>query len=379
MIVESPKQKLQRQIQEDIRLHKPIMSVNGALGDDEYCEGFVEGKPIEPPTGGRFTKFYGCHALFKGYPLASMVDLLGMAKGMISVIPRRIIGKSKYLMAALGLRYLFFRKQFWHEAHIYASTMYIHTVEKAGLPADRYNTFTKELKRAVNAALEKMVNKEGIVIEYLEDKNDKSKDWLTNVRMSGDKVADNYIVRPIGLVNRIEYLITKREMWETIATLAEFVYLFMEYDNAYRMRLQSILMLLDKEAVKKDVFKEFRRLYQTLINWEDEVHGIRYKWLELKPLIYSFLFIDKRAKEFLKEFLLELDVDKVKLDEDDHYFVLKRRTFNFYGRSYDDRLAERKRIDKEKGNYRVALYTYSVEDPITHKQVQKNGLKVEDW
>ncbi|MEK6879206.1 MAG: hypothetical protein AABY22_06330, partial [Nanoarchaeota archaeon] len=147
----------------------------------------------------------------------------------------------------------------------------------------------------------------------------------------------------------------KREIWETIICFFDFVFLFLEQDNAYRFRLQDVLPLTNKENVKKNVVKEVSRLLDILIEREHVAHGIGNKWKQLKQVIVPLLWIDKRLQKFTRCFLLALDTKEFTLDEGDRYFCLRRRSHNIEGSTLSDRLKEKEKIDKEKGIVPIQL------------------------
>lgn len=295
--------------------------VSGGLGDMENCDAIVE-QVIEPPDGGRFTKFFGCSFLFKGYPIKEVVEGIGFSKAFFSILPRKILAKSHYWKTVMFIRYLFARKYFWHDLHIIFFTIYANIVLKAGLPPFRHNKPNKALKNAIERALSECVDFEG------------SGQYKIDLR-HGD----------IHVINK------KREIWETLALMAEFIYLFIEYDNAYRFRIQDAF-----ETLKKDGLKGFGAvwtiagLFDIMIEREDKMHGIRNKWRELKKIIIPILIIDADLRKFARIFLQELDIQDISLDKDDWYFCLKRMSYNFRGIPLKERLAERKKIDEEKGH-----------------------------
>ena len=205
--MQSPKQKLIDKIQNDIKGGKQITAVAGALGDNEDCEGYIE-DVITPGTGGKYIKFYGCHAKFKGYPDGRILDAIAISKSMISAIPREIIGKSLIMKISLLLLYIFQRRKFIHMLHMYSLLIYGHVINKMNIPQNEYNIFTKELKRAVDIVLKKYSDK---------------------VKVKTD--------RPILNTDDI---FSNRELWEAIAHIAEFSYFFLEHDNAYRFPGQDL-------------------------------------------------------------------------------------------------------------------------------------------
>ena len=77
------------------------------------------------------------------------------------------------------------------------------------------------------------------------------------------------------------------------------------------------------------------------------------------------LYLDRNLREFVREYLLELNLDKIKPDEHDLYFTLRRSTYRFRDVSVEERVKEAERIDKEKGHIRLQLIT------LEQKQVTK--------
>lgn len=346
------KSELLDKIQNDLRAGNTITNIAGAFGDVQNCEGYIE-NVIKPKEGGTLTKLYGCSYLFKGYPLMAIVERIGLAKAMISAIPRRILAKSFLFQINLILMYFFARKKFFHYFYVYTSLIYYHTIIKIDLPPERYNVLTRELKRALLAAILKTA------------KNNKSDFDFSCITHTYDSDS------------------MKHEFYNSLYHLSTFVCFFLEYDNAYRFRLQDVIAQLNKENVKKSVIKEVKRLLTILIQRENhEIRGeltigIPWKWEQMKIVLIGLLLINKQIRDFVKEFLLEVDIDKVKLDENDRYFSLNRIGYNFDNISYEDRLAEKKRIDKEKGHLRVQMMDVHFANPSAkNKESKQLGLRV---
>lgn len=349
----SDKQKLENQIQNDIKSGKGIMAVAGAFGDVENCEGFIE-KEMKPEEGGTLTKFYGCSYYFKGYPKQEIVEGIGLGKAMISEIPRNILGKSIILQIAAVFLYVFSRKRFYHYFHIYTTSIYFHIVYKTSLlfkstfSGNEYNSVPREIKRATEVAIRILEKKKGIKTDFP----------LLN---TDSAIAD-------GNIQRI-----KREFFEAIAKLIAFICLFLEHDNAYRFPFQDVFSELNKENLKKSLLKELNRLANIFISREPKTGPI-YKLVAMKSIIFGFLLINKDSREFVKEFLLELNIDQIKMDDNDWYFCLNRTGYNFKGLSYEERVKIRRQIDLEKGHLKVQMVELHFNSQ-PNKQVQK-GLKV---
>ena len=373
------KDELQLKIESDLRNGKNIMTVAGAYGDTEKCEGFCE-TPIEPEEGGMFTKFYGCSYLFKGYPKQEIVEGMATAKAMISAIPRKILGKSLFWRVALFIRALFNRKRFIHDLHIWF-LIADGIVWRVNHPYSKYNRLTKELRRASNKVLQRAIEKCSVIVqdwEYVKE-NRRVETKVLKKRIELSKEQKRLIkIQELPLLHHYWDLSTKREIWETIAKFLEFTYFFIEFDNAYRFRLQDILENLDKENLRKGVIRETRRLFKLLIRREIKGIGIDFKWKEIYYIIMGALVLSKDIRNFTREFLLELDLSQVRLDEDDWYFCLNRNSYNFRGWTYKDRLNEKKRLDKEKGHLKVELMQMTTE--LSNGAVQSEpGLRVREY
>lgn len=284
-----------------------VLIVNGAIGDMEGCTGILE--KVITNDDSVYCKWFGCSYLFKGYPDRAIVEGLGLAKAMISAIPRELIEKSFWSKFALVMMFLFQRRKFIHLCHVWFNTIYTNEVLKSGSNPQRYGRSVKELRRAVYAVLN---------ADY---------DLL-----HGDFQAMN-----------------KDEVKELIAKVTEFVCLFIELDSAYRFRIQDAFGNLDKAAVKKDVVKEMRRIFNLMLEREKPT-GIRHKISSAANLCILFLRLSKGAREWTRNLLLELDIEKLRLDEDDWYFCLRRDNYNFEGVPLENRLALKKWLDDIKGH-----------------------------
>ena len=291
-----------------------IAIVAGAYGDMEDCEAIVE-KFVMPDTGGTFTKFYGCSYLFKGAPFKNIVEGLSMAKSMISELPREILARSVLMKTVLVTLALFAPSKLIHYARVYVQTLLTHSIRRYNFPRERYNAMTNELRRALEVSIAKELKRKG----------------TNRIVLRSDKA-------------------TKHEFYELIRDIAEFIYLFIEHDNAYRMRLQDISEEIDKVSAAESITKEINRLFGIVIDRENEYCGIRHKWVQMRRLIIPALYMSKNLRDLTKRFILELDLKKIALDEHDWYFCLKRRGYRFRDIPVDMRLKEKDRIDKEKNH-----------------------------
>lgn len=299
--------------------------VAGAFGDMEDCEGLLE-KVITPKEGGTYMKFYGCDYLFKSFPVSEVVENLGLAKALISFVPREVIAKSFLFSVATILLFIFQRKKFLYLANLWIGMIYDRTVVKAGMPPERYNQFSVEFKRAANAAI--LNQAVGIELTKPLDKHDA----VESVK-----------------AKRLPYLVL-------IAKTVGFVAFVLELDTAYRFRFQDALENVDKENAKKDVIGEVRRIVNLMIERERD-DSVRKKIVHIGRILFPVLRMSNMMRRLAREFLIGLDMDKIKLDDADWYFCLRRRGYDFRGVPLEKRLEEKKRIDKER-NHLVLNFVY---------------------
>jgi hypothetical protein len=307
MTKENPKTEaeLVKLIEKRVAEKKQIAVVAGAFGDMEECEAVVE-EFIYPTTGGSFTKFYGCSYLFKGVPLREIVEGLSMAKSMISFLPREIFFRGILFRIAILLYALFMTKRFMNYLMKYCYIIHAHSINRVKLPITHYNKFTNELRRSFESAVR--------------DKND--------------------------------------DFYKIARYFADFIYLFLEYDNAYRLRIQDMFENLNAENAEKNVRKEVLRLIDILI---DREYGIKDKWIQMRRIFNIFLIISPKFRNLMREFLTTLTKENVVLDEDDWYFCLRRNGYRFRDMPVEARLEEKARIDSEKGH--ILLRLRPIESP----------------
>jgi hypothetical protein len=122
-------------------------------------------------------------------------------------------------------------------------------------------------------------------------------------------------------------------------TLIQTIY---ETDLAYRYRIQNILEELDKDALVKHQRREIMRLLQLNIDRELVIYGVgqREKAVMAKRMVNASLFFPA-FRSLLVDFLLELDIEKIKMDLYDRYWVCDRFDYNYNGITYEQRQAWR--------------------------------------
>lgn len=270
----------------------------GGLGDIENCTVIVE-EDIFPEEGGAYCRFLGYSYLFKACPLGMIPDALiecfGFVKKVLSKMVIDILS-NKLLLISPILFWLLQKRKFYGMIDEYSHIIHSKTIGLFKFPEKRYNVFATELRR---------VNKEVF------------------------KNETHRIAKPL------------ERIFEVIIFLLEF-------DTAYRLPAQDVLSL----ARKGDPIKEFKRLSDILEERFQE-EGLKQKSRDLKRLV-PILRIPM-FKRMLKKFFDELDTEKIKMDEADWYYCLRRKLYNFRGISFEERLKEAEKIDKEKGHIKINI------------------------
>ena len=116
------------------------------------------------------------------------------------------------------------------------------------------------------------------------------------------------------------------------------VAMLMEGDHAYFHRFRDALSAGDKDLMKT---------LDVLI--EREQCGIIDKFKLVRRILKTALLIPT-IKRTLNNFMREINIDEMKLDEADMYFNLNRRLYNFGGRTFEDRYKEFEEMNKKLGN-----------------------------
>jgi len=301
---------------------KKLRIVVGAYGDMDDCVGLVE-DIIHPPEGGTFTKFYGCSYLFKGYPNVRIVELLDAPKDMFSSIPK-LIGSMPFWLKVFSLVLFLFLKL----------------------------TARKFLTRVLGT--------------YVAIAHNPIKKYLFSLRMYCASIGEIYRTLTVVIGRRGKIIKTILLMIRDIGCMA------LQNDTAYKFRVQDILPEVNVEALKENPIKEIRRVINIFIERE-KTKGMDVRWAKLGKMIIFWLRVSPKARRLLVEFFSEIDLEKVKLDEADWYFVLKREQYDFRGISLEERLKIKERIDKEKGHQipRIRVRQPSQEEAL--KMKKKNG------
>jgi hypothetical protein len=109
-----------------------------------------------------------------------------------------------------------------------------------------------------------------------------------------------------------------------------FVIMVWEFDNAYRYMFQDIASETNKAIIRKEPRKEIIRLLD--LAFERSVVSARIK--VIKRIIQ---FTPKKYLMPIINFLSDIDIEQIKLDEGDKWFCANRPEYNFGGLSFEER------------------------------------------
>lgn len=325
-----------------------LQGIFGELADcSGICEEIIDTDEklkkygLDPAEGGTFLKIVGCSYLYKGNPEQWRVFGMEQAKSNISTLPREIIAESRLYSAAIALRFLFQRRKFIHDLHVFFNEIRHKTIRHVSPPEIRLNQMTREIRQAMDKVVKK------------EFKIDPAFD-LYNATPDDLKFSD---IEPAAL----------------IVKMVVFGTLIMEFDGAYRFPTQDMLGETDKENAQRSGAREMLRLLDLMIERNinltpippemlptipgitDRTSGVPEKFRFIKKAMRILFFLSSQSRRIIRNFLLELDIDKVKLDDADWYFCLRRNTHNYRGVPITERLKELARIDRERGHQYVKI------------------------
>lgn len=104
--------------------------------------------------------------------------------------------------------------------------------------------------------------------------------------------------------------------------------MILEFDNAYRFRVQDLLPELNKDALQDNPIKEITRLLDIWISRE-KTQEIKDSWELLKLFTKYYLRFDKSLLKVITRVLLELNIPKCAMTVEDKYFAEPRKDYVF--------------------------------------------------
>ena len=110
--------------------------------------------------------------------------------------------------------------------------------------------------------------------------------------------------------------------------LRDLVCMILEFDNAYRYRLQDIVVELNQAALRANAIKELGRLL-SVMQGRERGQDIVDTWTLLKLFIQVYLRIDRKFTRMIVDVLSQLKLDEMKLSVEDQFYCKPRKDYNF--------------------------------------------------
>ena|SRR3990167_549267 len=104
-----------------------------------------------------------------------------------------------------------------------------------------------------------------------------------------------------------------------------------EWDNAWRYRGQDGFGELNKSEFLRNPAKEILRICTLMVQRERGWHDDKGKIMATGQALKFVLFFMPEIRKFLVEFVKEVDLDKIKMDEADEYHNLMRPDYDIHG------------------------------------------------
>jgi len=297
-----------QKLKDEINAHQaiygqPPMAINGAYGEfctkDESSLAYV--KRIYKDLDGIKCELYGCAYKWKGIPDPKFIEKIGICK-RVFMSTAKLFTKFPFNVV-LAFTFPIFGKRIIKKLIIWGGTIFRSVIEFQRPIRTNYNKCVQEVLRAA---------------EKLNDWDFKTQDELKHNTS-----------RLIGLAG-----------------------LVLEFDNAYRIRFQDMMECVSKDNLINDPLWEIKRLLSIYI--ERENCG-KNKYQHLIKIFKFLLNFNPSFVELVKRFLLEIDLEKIKPDEDDFYFSLLRTTYNVRGFNQQERFDIKRDMDNLKGNVMLPM------------------------
>jgi len=145
---------------------------------------------------------------------------------------------------------------------------------------------------------------------------------------------------------------------ELLEKAREVICILLEYDNAYRYRLQDGFAEINKQKLMENPAKELDRILGIVESRERYVKanvknggergmGCLPKIQSIRKMLKMFFKFIPDYGDIFKEILSQVDFEKIKLDDADQYFCLTRDDYDFWGEPFYQRINKRMEMDKE--------------------------------
>jgi len=228
-----------------------------------------------PKEGGVLTYMEGMDQPYRGFPFWEFVDKLDIfkkiGKSLLSGVYHSLVKKNK-------VKLITFLPSVWAIKGVVRTAIYVfyRQVERFRLKPNRYCQCVRELYRVFSI----QKDKESIETEEL----------------------------------RI--------------MIRDAICIFLEFDNAYRFRVQDWMEEFDITKFRKKPIRELKRILDIAIKRET-TQEMKDTWILLKRVLLRYLLFDKELKQILVDAFSNLDIEKVKLTKEDICYCRPRKDYIF--------------------------------------------------
>lgn len=118
-----------------------------------------------------------------------------------------------------------------------------------------------------------------------------------------------------------------------------------EYDNAYRLRIEDAMSETSQESMMEDPIGELIKLGEVVTQRDPSIHNSE-RFRKILGTVAKLLWIPKYKRIFI-ECIKESTFENFQLDDADRYHVLLWADYNFLGLSLDDRIKQYTEIHKD--------------------------------
>jgi hypothetical protein len=280
---------LNEQVISDIKAGIVVKTAYGLFSPEESFSNAYTREMVDE-QGKKYLYVYGCKFKYYGIAPRSVVAVLQFPKFLLSDFPRRVIGNSYILSAAVIIQFLFSRRAFIRQA-TFLLTEFNHKIW-----------------------------------------------WFWDLpEAKKDEITDNdYGPSELEFGRALTHAATGKGLWEPLfIQLAKSSKIFLYLDNTYHFRAQDVF-----STKHKDIYS----VLDTLTSRETQF-GVGRKWAFMKFALRIGLLTSPNLRRTLQAFVDIIDPDKMRMTEDDWYWCLGFKSYNFKDQSYEWRKAERKRLD----------------------------------
>ncbi len=148
----------------------------------------------------------------------------------------------------------------------------------------------------------------------------------------------NFTRELINLVARFLYFLgIEKNLAEQFA---EFFCIILEYDDAYRLRIEDLLSVTSLEKIIKIPIHEIKKLAEIMVLREPGHRkdiGNGEKFVNVSRILSIILLLPSFRKAF-KESLIECKFENLQYDDADRYHVMWRNDYDYMGYSIEDRI-----------------------------------------